>query len=131
MAYEVSYQISLGSYFFAYIAQVGNPAQNTIGVFFFWFWVLFIVLITGPLVARIGIAILFLIFSVCALGGAVYFWFFMRPTEGLSKEEIKVLYAPKTQTEISGIANSSYISETEQLVLAEDKSGARNSINNF
>jgi len=106
---------------------VSNPAQNTVGAFFFWFWVLFIVLITGPLVKAIGIALLFLIFSVSAFGGAVYFWFFMRPTEGLSKEEIKVLYAPKGQSKISGIGNSIIESQSDPLV--QDPN--RNSINTF
>jgi len=30
----------------------------------------------------------------------------MRSTEGLSKEEIKVLYAPKTQANISKVGNT-------------------------
>jgi len=41
----------------------------------------------------------------------------MRATEGLSKEEIKVLYAPKTQANISAIGNTFTSRDTEPLVL--------------
>jgi len=103
MVFHISYQISLGSYFFTYIAQVGNPSINTIGVFFTWFWILIISLITPPLIANLGVSITFWIYSGFAIGGGVYIWFQMRATEGLSKEQIKVLYAAKTQANTSEV----------------------------
>jgi len=75
MVFHISYQIGLGSYYFAYIAQVGNPSINTIGVSFFWFLVLVISLITPPMIANLGVSITFWIFSAFAIGGGVYFWF--------------------------------------------------------
>jgi len=95
MLFMFTYQCSLGSYYFVYITQVGNPSINTIGVFFIWFWVLIISIITPPMIDSLGVSATFAIFSGCAFTGAVYFWFFMKSTQGLDKEQLKVLYIPE------------------------------------
>ncbi len=80
MLFMFTYQSTLGSYYFVYITQVGNPSISTIGVFFIWFWVLIISLITPPMITSLGVAVTFAIFSGCAFAGAVYFWLFMKTT---------------------------------------------------
>ena len=80
MLFMFTYQSTLGSYYFVYITQVGNPSVNTIGVFFIWFWVLIISLITPPMITSLGVTVTFAVFSGCAFAGGVYFWFFMKTT---------------------------------------------------
>jgi hypothetical protein len=42
----IAYQLSIGSYFLVYIAQVTNETQNSVTVFFLWTFLLIISIVT-------------------------------------------------------------------------------------
>jgi hypothetical protein len=59
----------------------------------------------------IGVEGTFSFFALFAFGGAVFFYFMMKPTEGLNKEKLKVLYYPDTYS-----ISKSFISEGGNIV---------------
>jgi len=123
MLFMFVYQSTLGTYFLVYAAIVGNESITTIAVFMTWFFILIISLITPPLIINLGVIATFGFFAVCALIGAGYFSFFMKRTEGLSKEECKVLYAPAEyrKAAISDL-NESYAGDPLLLVKSNHQS---------
>ena len=80
MLFTFTYQSTLGSYFFVYLAQVGNETINSIGTFITWFTVLIISWLTPYLINNLGVTWTFTIFSICAFVAAVYFIIFQRST---------------------------------------------------
>jgi len=94
MLFLFIYQISLGTYFFTYVAVVGNPSINTIGSATTWFLVLIVSTITPFIISGFGVTITFLIYAATGLCGTTYLFFFMKNIDGLSKEELTLLYAP-------------------------------------
>jgi hypothetical protein len=90
----VSYQSTLGSYYFVYINQVSNETQNSVAVAALWGMVLFFSLVTSPLITGIGIVGTFALFAAITFVGGFYFLVYMRSTQGLSSEACKVLFYP-------------------------------------
>lgn len=90
----VTYQTTLGSYFFVYINQVTNDTQNSVAVAALWSMVLLFSFITSPLINGAGIAGTFGIFAAIVLAGGFYFMAVLKSTEGLSNAACKILYYP-------------------------------------
>ena len=90
----VTYQTTLGSYFFVYINQVTNDTQNSVAVAALWSMVLLFSFITSPLINGVGIAGTFGIFATIVFLGGFYFMAMLKSTEGLSNAACKVIYYP-------------------------------------
>ena len=93
--FQFTYQTTLGSYFFVYVSQVGGSSINSWAVFWIWLGVLMVNFMTQPLMETFTLSGLFALFSVFSLAASLYLKMCMRCTQGLSKEELKVLYYPE------------------------------------
>jgi hypothetical protein len=90
-----TFQSSLGSFLYVYLAQVANETVVGLAISFGWFTCFIISLIVPPMLKTIGIYGTFSFFALFAFVGAVFFQILMKPTEGLSKEKLKVLFYPE------------------------------------
>lgn len=79
----ITYQATIGSYYFVYVSQVATETQNSVAVFTLWLMVFIFSLITGNMINGIGIVGTFSLFGAITLFGGVYFIYTMRSTKGL------------------------------------------------
>lgn len=86
-----------GSYYFPYVSQVTNEAQDSFAKFTFWSCVLVISTATSPLMTAIGIMGAFGAFSAISVLGGIYFYFFMKETSGLTEGEAKQVFFPEEE----------------------------------
>jgi|688.fasta_scaffold1163842_2 formate-dependent nitrite reductase membrane component NrfD len=96
------------------MAQIGNESVNSLATFVTWFTVFVISLITPPLLENLGVAITFLIYGCCAFVGFIYFLTFMKPTEGLNKQELKILFFSEEYKKSFVILNATRNTEIER-----------------
>ena len=90
----LTYQLSIGSYYFVYVSQVTNETQNSVTVFALWFCVLIISLTTSLMIEKLHIVGTFSLFGASTVFGGLYFVYAMKSTQGLSSEQCKQLYYP-------------------------------------
>ncbi len=76
----LTYQLSIGSYYFVYVSQVTNETQNSVTVFALWFCVLIISLTTSLMIDKLQIVGTFSLFGASTVAGGLYFVYAMRST---------------------------------------------------
>lgn len=76
----ITYQITLGSYFFVYVSQIAIETQNSVATFVLWTCVLILSLTTGAIISGLGIAGTFASFGIITLLGGIYFVYGLKST---------------------------------------------------
>ena len=94
ICFQFFYQLTLGSFYFVYVSQVGGEAINSVAIAALWCSTLLVNTMMAPLTKAVHPVGTFAIFSIMSLVGAIFSIVFMRSIAGLSKEEIRQLYYP-------------------------------------
>ena len=87
MVFLATYQFTLGTFAWVYLGQVASDEGMSLGVGALWFFVLILAIITGDLFDALGNAGTFFLFAGFCLASAVLFFFFLRETKGLTRDE--------------------------------------------
>lgn len=102
MLFLFVFQLTLGTYSWVYLGKVACDEGLSIGVGILWGSVLILSLVTNTMFDKLGNWGTFMFFAVCSLLSAVFFFFFLKETQGLSREECQVLYAPESAVKSDG-----------------------------
>ena len=86
------YQVSLGTYTWTYIAEVGNEKNQALGSVFLWGVIQS--LVVNYLFDYLGDAGTFWMYGGFSVVTGILVLIFMRETQGLTQEQTKLLYVP-------------------------------------
>jgi hypothetical protein len=93
MVFLATYQLTLGTFTWVYLGQVASDEGMSIGVGSLWFFVLILAITTNSLFNGLGNAGTFFLFASFCLASTVFFFFFLRETKGLTRDECQKLYS--------------------------------------
>ena len=89
----VFFQLTMGTYAWVYLGQVNCDEGLSIGTLVLWTGALILTLYTNKMFDEIGKTGTFCIFGAISLVSFVFFFFMLRETKGLSRDEAQRLYA--------------------------------------
>lgn len=93
LLFLMSFQASQGSFFFTYVAEIAEDAGVAWANFTLFTFILILSLTTGVLFDGLGTGFTFMVFAICNLIGTILYILILKDISGLSKTEIKSLYA--------------------------------------
>ena len=89
----------MGTYSWVYLGQVACDEGLSIGSFVVWTGALVLTMFTNTMFTKLGSAETFGIFSVTTVCTCIFFYFMLRETKGLSRDEAMRLYAKADKEE--------------------------------
>ena len=102
MVFLASYQFTLGTYTWVYLGAVTCEEALSLGTGCIWGGVVIISLVTPTLMDKLQTSGTFFLFAGGSLLSCIFFYFMLRETKGLTRDEAQVVYTkPKGWTPVS------------------------------
>ena len=95
MIFLFVFQITLGTYSWAYIGAVACDTGLSIGTFILWGWVLVLSIFTGKMFDKMQSWGTFLFFGLLCLASTVFFCLQLREIKGITRDQAQVVYSSK------------------------------------
>lgn len=95
MIFVAIFQFTIGPYTWVYLGQVACDEGLSIATFFLWLGVFFLSIYTNTMFDKMEAWGAFLFFAAVTLGSFIFFFFTLKETKGMPRDQQQVVYSAK------------------------------------